>query len=97
MKKKKIAEAFRPSDLFGTQGANCVGSMLAVRIYYELRVNVSVCRRAEKPAFLTDLKRVTPSEYGRTVTLPCDAYGVPQPTIQWFRNAEPVDKLLGTR
>ncbi|XP_058794092.1 protein sidekick isoform X3 [Phymastichus coffea] len=51
----------------------------------------------EKPSFLTELKRVTLSEYGTTVTLPCDADGEPKPTIQWFRNAEPVDRLLGTR
>jgi protein sidekick len=52
---------------------------------------------AEKPAFLTDLKRVTLIEYGTTATLACDVAGVPPPSIQWFRNAEAVDKLLGTR
>ncbi|XP_016844898.1 protein sidekick isoform X4 [Nasonia vitripennis] len=51
----------------------------------------------EKPTFVAELKRVTLSEYGTTVTLPCDTDGVPPPTIQWFRNAEPVDSLLGTR
>ncbi|KAJ8687397.1 hypothetical protein QAD02_023191 [Eretmocerus hayati] len=51
----------------------------------------------EKPVFLTDLKRVTLSEYGTTTTLNCDVEGVPSPKIQWFRNAEPVDKLIGIR
>ncbi|KYM76056.1 Protein sidekick [Atta colombica] len=51
----------------------------------------------EKPTFITELKRETLSDYGSTVTLPCDANGVPPPTITWFRNAEPVDHLLGTR
>lgn len=51
----------------------------------------------EKPTFITELKRETLSDYGSTVTLPCDANGVPSPTITWFRNAEPVDHLLGTR
>jgi len=51
----------------------------------------------EKPMFITELKRETLSDYGSTVTLPCDANGVPPPTISWFRNAESVDYLLGTR
>ncbi|XP_029040612.1 protein sidekick isoform X4 [Osmia bicornis bicornis] len=51
----------------------------------------------EKPAFITELKRETLSDYGSTVTLPCDAVGVPPPNISWFRNAEPVDHLLGSR
>lgn len=51
----------------------------------------------EKPTFITELKRETLSDYGSTVTLPCDANGVPPPVISWFRNAEPVDHLLGTR
>ncbi|XP_015603138.1 protein sidekick isoform X3 [Cephus cinctus] len=51
----------------------------------------------EKPWFRTELKRETLSEYGSTVTLSCDVFGVPSPKISWFRNAEPVDHLLGTR
>ncbi|XP_076627146.1 sidekick cell adhesion molecule isoform X4 [Colletes latitarsis] len=51
----------------------------------------------EKPMFITELKRETLSDYGSTVTLPCDAIGVPPPKISWFRNAEPVDHLLGSR
>ncbi|CAL7947530.1 unnamed protein product [Xylocopa violacea] len=51
----------------------------------------------EKPTFITELKRETLSDYGSTVTLPCDAVGVPPPKITWFRNAEPVDHLLGSR
>ncbi|XP_020295533.1 protein sidekick isoform X2 [Pseudomyrmex gracilis] len=51
----------------------------------------------EKPTFITELKRETLSDYGSTVTLPCDVNGVPPPTISWFRNAEPVDNLLGIR
>lgn len=51
----------------------------------------------EKPVFITKLKRETLSDYGSTVTLPCDVNGVPSPTLKWFRNAEPVDHLLGTR
>jgi len=51
----------------------------------------------EKPTFITELKRETLSDYGSTVTLPCDATGMPPPTISWFRNAEPVNHLLGTR
>lgn len=51
----------------------------------------------EKPTFITELKRETLSDYGSTVTLPCDANGVPPPTISWFHNTESVDYLLGTR
>ncbi|XP_076160330.1 sidekick cell adhesion molecule isoform X1 [Ptiloglossa arizonensis] len=51
----------------------------------------------EKPIFITELKRETLSDYGSTVTLPCDAVGGPHPKISWFRNAEPVDHLLGSR
>ncbi|XP_054008055.1 protein sidekick isoform X4 [Hylaeus anthracinus] len=51
----------------------------------------------EKPMFITELKRETLSDYGSTVTLPCDAVGVPPPNISWFRNAEAVDHLLGSR
>ncbi|XP_014223021.1 protein sidekick isoform X2 [Trichogramma pretiosum] len=51
----------------------------------------------EKPTFRTELKRVTLSEYGKTVSLHCDAEGVPPPTIQWFRNAEPIQRLPGSR
>ncbi|XP_076674857.1 sidekick cell adhesion molecule isoform X2 [Andrena cerasifolii] len=51
----------------------------------------------EKPTFITELKRETLSDYGSTVSLPCDAVGVPPPKISWFRNAEPVDHLLGSR
>lgn len=47
--------------------------------------------------FNTELKKETLSDYGSTVTLPCDADGTPDPTISWFRNAEPVDHLLGSR
>lgn len=52
---------------------------------------------SEKPTFITELKRETLSDYGSTVTLPCDVVGVPPPKITWFRNAEPVDHLLGSR
>lgn len=65
-----------------------------------IRTNVYIITHffsTEKPTFMAELKRVTLSEYGTTVTLPCDADGVPPPTIQWFRNAEPVNGLLGTR
>ncbi|XP_029163396.1 protein sidekick isoform X2 [Nylanderia fulva] len=51
----------------------------------------------EKPTFVTELKRETLSDYGSTVTLPCEVNGIPPPIISWFRNAEPVDHLLGTR
>ncbi|KAG7208959.1 hypothetical protein KM043_015128 [Ampulex compressa] len=51
----------------------------------------------EKPTFITELKRETLSDYGSTITLPCDAVGVPPPKISWFRDAEPVDHLFGTR
>ncbi|XP_017880955.1 protein sidekick isoform X4 [Ceratina calcarata] len=51
----------------------------------------------EKPTFIMELKRETLSDYGSTVTLPCDAVGVPPPNITWFRNAESVDHLLGSR
>ncbi|KZC09696.1 Protein sidekick [Dufourea novaeangliae] len=51
----------------------------------------------EKPTFITELKRETLSDYGSTVTLPCDAIGVPAPNITWYRNAESVDHLLGSR
>ncbi|RLU19110.1 hypothetical protein DMN91_009468, partial [Ooceraea biroi] len=51
----------------------------------------------EKPTFITELKRETLSDYGSTVTLPCDTVGVPPPTVAWFRNAEPINHLLGTR
>ncbi|XP_076288638.1 sidekick cell adhesion molecule isoform X2 [Lasioglossum baleicum] len=51
----------------------------------------------EKPTFMTELKRETLSDYGSVVTLSCDAVGVPPPNITWFRNAEPVDHLFGSR
>ncbi|XP_033229948.1 protein sidekick isoform X4 [Belonocnema kinseyi] len=51
----------------------------------------------EKPSFVNELKRETLSEYGSTVTLPCEAEGVPLPKISWYRNAESVEYLLGTR
>ena len=51
----------------------------------------------EKPSFINELKRETLSEYGSTVTLPCEAEGVPLPKISWYRNAESVDHFLGTR
>ncbi|XP_048507645.1 protein sidekick isoform X4 [Athalia rosae] len=56
--------------------------------------NISVY---EKPTFITELKREILGEYGSMVSIPCDAVGIPTPKISWFRNAEPVDKLLGTR
>ncbi|XP_014211856.1 protein sidekick [Copidosoma floridanum] len=50
----------------------------------------------EKPFFPTKLKRVTPSEYGSTVVLTCEAAGVPAPRIQWFRNTQSIDDLEGS-
>lgn len=52
---------------------------------------------AEKPSFINELKRETISEYGSTVILPCEAEGVPLPKISWYRNAESVDHLFGSR
>lgn len=51
----------------------------------------------EKPTFITELKRETLSDYGSTVTLSCDAVGVPPPKISWFFNTEPINHLLGSR
>ncbi|XP_051172890.1 protein sidekick isoform X3 [Leptopilina boulardi] len=51
----------------------------------------------EKPSFINELKRETISEYGSTVILPCEAEGVPLPKISWYRNAESVDHLFGSR
>ncbi|KAI4500304.1 hypothetical protein M0802_004721 [Mischocyttarus mexicanus] len=51
----------------------------------------------EKPTFITELKRETLSDYGSTVTLSCDAVGVPPPNISWFFNTEPIDHLIGSR
>ncbi|XP_015175534.1 PREDICTED: protein sidekick isoform X1 [Polistes dominula] len=51
----------------------------------------------EKPTFITELKRETLSDYGSTVTLSCDAVGVPPPKISWFFNTEPINHLVGSR
>ncbi|XP_066595112.1 protein sidekick isoform X2 [Prorops nasuta] len=51
----------------------------------------------EKPMFVTEPKKITLTDYGTQVSLPCDAVGVPPPKISWFQNAQSVDHLIGSR
>ncbi|XP_059222213.1 protein sidekick isoform X2 [Stomoxys calcitrans] len=45
----------------------------------------------EPPSFFTPMRQETFGELGILVTLPCDVVGDPQPTVSWFKNAEPID------
>ncbi|XP_073972084.1 sidekick cell adhesion molecule isoform X2 [Rhodnius prolixus] len=40
----------------------------------------------ESPSFVGSMRPETLTEYGSTVTLPCEAIGVPVPNITWYRN-----------
>ncbi|XP_015515694.2 protein sidekick isoform X1 [Neodiprion lecontei] len=51
----------------------------------------------EKPTFINELRREILGDYGSTISIPCDAVGVPPPKVSWFRNAASVDHLLGIR
>ncbi|XP_067013442.2 protein sidekick isoform X2 [Anabrus simplex] len=51
----------------------------------------------EKPSFTSLLRAETLGEYGSTITLPCEAVGVPSPNIVWFRNTVKVDQIPGNR
>ncbi|PSN39774.1 Protein sidekick [Blattella germanica] len=51
----------------------------------------------EKPSFASSTRPETLGEYGTTVTLPCEAVGVPNPNIVWFRNTERVEGISGNR
>ncbi|XP_052122730.1 protein sidekick [Frankliniella occidentalis] len=44
----------------------------------------------EKPSFVKAARHDLLGEFGASVTLACDALGVPPPNISWYRNAEPV-------
>ncbi|KAK9504659.1 hypothetical protein O3M35_010943 [Rhynocoris fuscipes] len=44
----------------------------------------------ESPSFVGSMRPETLTEYGSTVTLPCEALGVPVPNITWYRNAHNV-------
>jgi hypothetical protein len=48
---------------------------------------------AEGPTFVSVIRPETLAEYGSTVTLPCEAIGVPAPNITWLRNARDVLSL----
>ncbi|XP_046802359.1 protein sidekick isoform X5 [Lucilia cuprina] len=45
----------------------------------------------EPPSFFTQMRQETFGDLGALVTLPCDVIGDPQPSVTWFRNAEPID------
>lgn len=45
----------------------------------------------ESPTFFTPMRQETFGELGVLVALPCDVVGDPQPSVTWFRNAEPID------
>uniref|UniRef100_A0A1I8MGF2 Uncharacterized protein n=1 Tax=Musca domestica TaxID=7370 RepID=A0A1I8MGF2_MUSDO len=45
----------------------------------------------EPPSFFTPMRQETFGELGVLVTLSCDVVGDPQPTVTWYRNAEPID------
>ncbi|KAL1140779.1 hypothetical protein AAG570_000709, partial [Ranatra chinensis] len=47
----------------------------------------------EGPSFVGNMRAETLAEYGSTVTLPCEAIGVPAPNITWLRNANNVFSL----
>ncbi|XP_049831894.1 protein sidekick isoform X2 [Schistocerca gregaria] len=51
----------------------------------------------EKPSFATNLRTETLGEYGATISIPCEAFGVPMPNIVWFRNTEKVDSIPGNK
>ncbi|KAJ9598493.1 hypothetical protein L9F63_010813, partial [Diploptera punctata] len=51
----------------------------------------------EKPSFVNSARPETLGEYGTSVTLPCEAVGVPNPNIVWFRNSERVETISGNR
>lgn len=37
----------------------------------------------------------TLGEYGSPITLPCEAVGIPAPTMAWYRNAQPIGNSPG--
>lgn len=41
------------------------------------------------------MKTETLGEYGSPITLPCEAVGIPAPTMTWYRNAELLDTSSG--
>ncbi|XP_073831577.1 sidekick cell adhesion molecule isoform X11 [Musca autumnalis] len=45
----------------------------------------------EPPIFFTPMRQETFGDLGVLVSLPCDVVGDPQPSVTWFRNAEPID------
>ncbi|KAK6637522.1 hypothetical protein RUM44_007944 [Polyplax serrata] len=49
----------------------------------------------EKPSFTSNMKTETLGEYGSPITLPCEAVGIPAPTMTWYRNAELLDTSSG--
>lgn len=56
------------------------------------RVNVH-----EKPSFVNFLKPETLGEIGTSVTLACDAEGIPTPNLTWYRNTVPINPMTDSR
>ncbi|XP_046403358.1 protein sidekick [Ischnura elegans] len=51
----------------------------------------------ERPSFTNKVRAETLGEFGSTVTLPCEAQGVPQPKIVWYRNTVKVNEIDSKR
>ncbi|CAF98159.1 unnamed protein product, partial [Tetraodon nigroviridis] len=51
----------------------------------------------EPPSLRIQPQRETFAELDRTVDIPCQATGVPQPRVEWFKDAVPVSKLANPR
>lgn len=51
----------------------------------------------EKPKFVKELNSDTQGNYGTSVNIPCNVFGVPMPKISWFHNAESIDKFSDNR
>ncbi|KAM6972344.1 protein sidekick-1-like [Aplochiton taeniatus] len=60
----------------------------------EARAHLSV---QEPPSFTATPKRKTLAEVDKNVDIPCLATGVPQPRVEWFKDAVPLSKLANPR
>ncbi|KAM7347896.1 sidekick cell adhesion molecule isoform 8-T8 [Cochliomyia hominivorax] len=58
---------------------------------YKILTSTAKVEILEPPSFFTQMRQETFGDLGALVTLPCDVIGDPQPTVTWFRNAEPID------